>query len=199
VLSKAHRDYFNSIAPQWNDKMSDDPVFYDYLKQFGISRGNRVLDVGAGTGRMTQCIVKLIGVEGQVVAEDIADRMLLEGKKRVKDANTFWVCDDIFSLAFKDEVFDKVLCFSAFPHFQDPLASLQEMSRVLVPSGKLLILHTCSSIHLNAFHAGLENPVNKDRLPQVKEILPLIKKAGLRPIRTIENESLYWVETVKSG
>ena len=196
-MSKAHRNYFNKIAPQWNDRMQDDPVFLEYLTRFGVSRGNRVLDVGAGTGRMTKHIFHLVGREGLAVAEDIADQMLCEGKITLSNAHLCWVCDDILQLAFKNDMFDKVLCFSTFPHFQNPLAALKEMRRVLRPSGKLLILHTCSSDELNTFHAQLETPVSDDRLSRAEEIIPLLNQAGLKPLKTIENENLYWVEAVK--
>jgi len=197
-MSKSHRDYFNRIAPQWNENMGDNPMFPEYLKQFGISRGNRILDIGAGTGRMTKYIIELVGSDGWVVAEDIAEQMLLEGKKLFNHKNTFWICDDVYRLAFKNGVFDKVLCFSAFPHFIDPLASLHEMSRVLVSGGKFLILHLSSSEQLNTFHAGLESPVNLDRLPQVQEMEPMLKESGFQPVRMVEKEDLYWVEAVKS-
>jgi ubiquinone/menaquinone biosynthesis C-methylase UbiE len=198
-MPKGHRDYFNRMASDWNEKMGDNPMFPEYLKQFGISRGNRVLDIGAGTGRMTRYIVELVGSEGWVAAEDIAERMLLEGKKLFNRKNAFWICDDVFRLAFKNGVFDKALCFSAFPHFIDPIASLHEMNRVLVPGGRLLILHVSSSQQLNAFHADLESPVNRDRLPQVREMEPMLKESGFLPVRMVEKEDLYWVEGVKTA
>jgi len=196
-MSKAHRNYFNKIAPQWNDRMQDDPVFLEYLTRFGVSRGNRVLDVGAGTGRMTKHIFHLVGREGLAVAEDIADQMLCEGKNILSNTHLCWVCDDILQLAFKNDSFDKVLCFSTFPHFQNPLAALKEMRRVLRPGGKLLILHTFSSDELNTFHAQLETPVCHDRLSRAEAVIPILNQAGLKPLKTIENENLYWVEAVK--
>jgi len=198
-MSRDHRDYFNRIASDWNEKMGDNPMFPAYLKQFGISPGNRILDIGAGTGRMTRYIVELVGKDGWVAAEDIAEKMLLEGKKLLDHPNAFWICDDVYRLAFKNGVFDKVLCFSAFPHFIDPIASLYEMNRVLVPGGRLLILHLSSSEQLNTFHAGLESPVNRDILPQVQEMELMLQESGFKSVRMVEEEDLYWLEAEKTS
>ena len=196
-MSKAHRDYFNGLASQWDDKMPNDPILFDYLIRFNIQPGSRVLDIGAGTGRMTRHLMKRVGKKGCIVAEDIADRMLWKGMRQLDYPCIFWVCDDVMRLSFRDQVFDKVLCFSAFPHFTDPLEALKEMNRVLICGGRLLILHTCSSEQLNALHASLEGPVNKDKLPGIQEMRTLLRESGYKTVQMIENEDLYWVEAEK--
>jgi len=193
-MAQSHRDYFNRLAPEWNGKVKDDPILKEYLMRFGVSAGDRIVDIGAGTGRMAKHLIGLVGKNGCVVAEDISDRMLKEGKRLLQNPHLHWVCDDVMSLAFKEASFDKVLCFSAFPHFPDPTVALKEMHRVLRPGGKLLILHTCSSERLNEFHASLENTVCKDVLPAIKNVKPLLKQAGFAPGKTTEKDDLYWVE-----
>lgn len=196
-MSNAHRDYFNNLAPEWCAKMTDAQEFRDHLIRFGVSFGDRVLDIGAGTGRMSKHLANLVGSDGMVVAEDIADRMLSEGRRVTENRRMHWLCDDVLALAIRNAVFDKVVCFSAFPHFQDPIKALQEMHRVLRPEGKLLILHTCSSYELNAFHASLEGIVCQDVLPKAEEMVPLLKKVGFREKKISETNGLYWVEAVK--
>ena len=196
-MSNAHRDYFNNLAPEWCANMTDAPEFRDHLIRFGVTFGDCVLDIGAGTGRMSKHLSNLVGSDGMVVAEDIADRMLSEGRRLLGNHRMHWLCDDVSALALRNDVFDKVVCFSAFPHFQDPLKALQEMHRVLRPGGKLLILHTCSSRELNAFHASLEGIVCRDILPRAEEMVPLLKKVGFREKKISETDGLYWVEASK--
>ena len=196
-MSKAHRDYFNQLAPEWNDKMPSEPRFREYLIRFGVRAGDRILDVGTGTGRMTKALIDLVGQTGLVVAQDIAEGMLEEGKKLLGDDHYYWLCDDVTALAMKDEAFEKVLCFSAFPHFSDQLKALREMSRVLRSGGRLLILHTSSSEELNAFHASLDGVVSGDRLPAAREMIPLLRQAGLEVEKAVDEQGLYWVEAVK--
>ena len=193
-MSKAHRDYFNRIAPEWNEKMPDDPIFRDFLIRFGVSPGDRVMDIGAGTGRMTKYLIELVGDEGMVVCEDIAELMLEEGKHVLKWKEPHWLCDDVMALSIKEDTFDKVLCFSAFPHFKNPLLALKEIHRVLRPGGRLLILHTCSSVELNEFHASIDGIVSSDVLPNLLNLSLLLRQSNFILEETKENDDIYWVQ-----
>jgi len=196
-MSRAHREYFNRLAPEWNNQIEDDPLLIDHLINFGVKRGEMVLDIGCGTGRMSKYIAGIVGEEGLVVAEDISERMLEEGKKEIGNSQILWLCDDVSMLSLKENTFDKIICFSSFPHFLNKLAALKEMRRVLVPSGRLLILHTSSSEELNRFHSSLDGIVKHDRLPDKKTMMLLFKQSGLVPIRIEESENLYWAEGEK--
>jgi len=198
-MSKNHREYFNQIAPEWNANVSDDPMLQDYLIRFGVSTGDRVLDVGAGTGRMTAHLVDLVGPQGLVVAEDISDQMLKEAKRLLRGKTAHFTCADACTLSFLDDSFDKVICFSTFPHIRQPLAALQQMQRILRPGGKLLILHTCCSRQLNQFHASLNGVVCHDVLPRAQDMTPLLQQAGFKKKIIIENRELYWVEAIKNS
>lgn len=196
-MSKAHRDYFNGLASEWNTLAEDLPVLRDYLLRFGVSQGECVLDVGAGTGRLTRYLHELTGPKGYVVAEDISEQMLIEAGKSIDSENVHFLCDDVCGLALKADSFDKVICFSIFPHILHPQKALSEIYRVLHPGGRLLILHTSGSHDLNHFHASLNSVVCHDRLLPAAEMVPLIRKAGLMERFIDERENLYWVEVEK--
>lgn len=194
-MSQSHRDYFNRLATEWETRMPAQPEFKGYIERFGVTSGESVLDIGAGTGRMTRLLRDAVGPDGCVIAQDIAFQMLIKARSHIPRSN--FVCEDIHALAYSDSTFDKILCFSAFPHFTDQISALLEMARVLKSCGRLLILHNRCSSELNAFHATLCDPVNQDRLPRSQELAQMIRLTELEPIRVEEQEHLYWVEALK--
>lgn len=177
--------------------MPPDPAFRDYVRRFQIKTGETILDIGSGTGRMIPFLHEAVGSGGRIIAQDLAERMLSEGRELNQFVNVDYVCDDAHYLAYKSNKFDKVLCFSAFPHFGDKQTVLDEISRILKPGGHLLILHTQGSEAMNRFHVSLTGPVNQDRLPHSSSMPELLKKAGLLPVNIEESESIYWVEAEK--
>ncbi len=196
-MSEAHREYFNQLAATWDERMPSDPGLMHHLEKFNVSPNEIILDIGAGTGRMTEHLVKLVGNKGLIVMQDIAEDMLLRGKNKFSKAPVFQVCNDVCHLAFHDHFFDKVLCFSAFPHFTEPEKALQQMFRVLKSKGKLLVLHLTNSHNMNTFHAALNGIVQTDRLASASQMESKMKQLGFFQVHVEENESLYWIEMQK--
>jgi ubiquinone/menaquinone biosynthesis C-methylase UbiE len=193
-MHEGHREFFNRLAPEWNGMSELDPAVRNHFSRFGIHPGERVLDLGAGTGRSSAILSKMTGRDGLTVAADFAVGMLSEAKKDGFSP----VTADVHTLPFDDESFDKVLCFSAFPHFRDQLASLVEMRRILKPGGRALILHVVSSAKMNAFHAGLEGCVRHDRLPDLETLGRMFTQANLSTVALEEADNLYWAEARKA-
>lgn len=98
------------------------------------SAATRVLDIGAGTGRITQALSSMLG-DAEIVSSDIAEGMLRYGlhHRHIDVA----VCGDMENLPFAERAFD--LCFSnmAMQWCSSPKAVLSSLYRVLKPGGQL--------------------------------------------------------------
>jgi hypothetical protein len=112
---------------------------------------------------------------------------------------------------------DRLVCFSAFPHFADPLRVLQAVHRVLTagpagpgfavgsrrradPAGRFAVVHLKSSDELNRFHAGLrDSPVSAHRLPPAEQLAAMAAEAGFRVLTAREAPGLYLVVGSRQG
>jgi SAM-dependent methyltransferase len=103
----------------------------------GIRTGNRVLDVGCGTGVLAREARSRVGREGQVVGLDLNEGMLAVATRT--EPNIEWRQGDAASLPFEDASFDVVVSQFALMYFPDRATSLGEMWRTLEPGGRLAI------------------------------------------------------------
>src|SRR6185437_16105399 len=86
-----------------------------------IKEGNRILDVGCGTGGMARGLAMLTGPTGRVVAVDLSDTMLQEARARSSSiANLEFVKADVHHLPFADASFDRCHARNVFEVVEDP-------------------------------------------------------------------------------
>lgn len=141
---------FQSVAPKYdlmNDLMS--LGLHRLWKQFTIQqaavrKGQRILDVAAGTGDLTKAFARLTGPAGQVVMTDINPAMLETGRDRLINegilGNIEFVLANAESLPFTENDFDCITIAFGLRNVTDKSAALRSMYRVLKPGGKLLVL-----------------------------------------------------------
>jgi ubiquinone/menaquinone biosynthesis C-methylase UbiE len=85
---------------------------------------------------------------------------------------------DAHYLPFDANIFDNVICFAAFPHFDDPALALFEMARVARPGARVVIAHLLSREEL-ARHHGDHTAVADDILPDAEHMRVIFHRAGL--------------------
>jgi len=110
----------------------------------GLRPGERVLEVGCGTGEVAQRARARVGPEGEVVGVDpSADMIAVARKKATRAGLTIdYRIAAIEALPFADGSFDVVLSSLMMHHLPDDLKAvgLAEVRRVLKPGGRLLIV-----------------------------------------------------------
>ena len=103
-----------------------------------LSPGQKVLDIGCGTGWATMTAARLVGENGHVTGIDIADKLLDVARQKAGLSgltNIEYLAGDAYNLAFEDNSFDAVLCASSLFLFTDIYRALNENHRVLKTGG----------------------------------------------------------------
>jgi demethylmenaquinone methyltransferase/2-methoxy-6-polyprenyl-1,4-benzoquinol methylase len=144
------RGVFDSVASRYdlmNDLMSlgIHRLWKRYTVELaGVRRGNRVLDLAAGTGDLSERFAGIVGTEGEVVVTDINCAMLQRGRERLTDAgvagNIHFAQVDAEALPFPTNHFDCISIGFGLRNVTHKQRALEEMFRVLRPGGRALVL-----------------------------------------------------------
>lgn len=103
------------------------------LRTAGVGRGEAVLDVGCGLGRLLQVAGRMTGPSGYVCGVDSSWQLL--GRTDGVPA----VAASAAALPFGDATFDLVIAQRLFMHLERPVESLREMARVCKPDGRVVV------------------------------------------------------------
>jgi ubiquinone/menaquinone biosynthesis C-methylase UbiE len=115
-------------------------VFDGLVGKSGAGPGDRVLDVGCGTGYFARRAARAVLPGGEVVGIDPSPSVIEYARGRAPAHCTFVVAG-AEALPQPDGSFDLVISSLAMHHLPEPLrpVALREMHRVLRPGGRLFI------------------------------------------------------------
>lgn len=143
-------DVFRSVAGNYdvmNDAMSIGihrlwKMFA--IAQSGVKRGDKVLDLAAGSADLSIKFAQKVGEQGQVFVTDINEAMLEQGRRRMADAgqagNVEFCIVNAEQLPFPDNFFDCISISFGLRNVTEKEQALSEMRRCVKPGGRVVIL-----------------------------------------------------------
>ena len=144
---------FKLLDAKSYDKLADDfdlltarytaPIAESIVAKAGLAAGDRVLDVGCGTGVLTLLAARDVGSKGHVVGVDLSEGMLAKAAAITTSSGLAerieWVRGDAEHLQFADKSFNAVVSLYALRHFPNPDKALREMFRCCAAGGRVLV------------------------------------------------------------
>jgi predicted methyltransferase len=115
----------------------------EVLKACAIKPGERIADVGAGTGFYSRLFAKTTGWDGWVFSIDIAPRFLQHIASRATSdgvENLTTVLGTEVSIRLPPESVDLVFICDTYHHFESPQQTLASVFRALKPGGRLVLI-----------------------------------------------------------
>jgi demethylmenaquinone methyltransferase/2-methoxy-6-polyprenyl-1,4-benzoquinol methylase len=114
------------------------------VKIVGENNPKQILDIATGTGDLALMMAKLN--PEKIIGLDISEGMLAVGKEKIAKVNLSkkieMVVGDSEEMPFNDDTFDAITVSFGVRNFANLDKGIQEIARVLKPSGVLVILET---------------------------------------------------------
>jgi SAM-dependent methyltransferase len=105
-----------------------------YIAFAGVKNGDRVLDVGAGTGSLALAVEASMPAS-QIVGIDPSEGFIAHAKRSAKSTRAHFQVGDAQALNFKDGSFDNTMSLLVMNFVPDHNKAIAEMRRVTRPQG----------------------------------------------------------------
>jgi ubiquinone/menaquinone biosynthesis C-methylase UbiE len=163
-------EFFDNLSPNWHQENILTPreqeLIQSILPPSELSRGGLLLDLGGGTGRLSEYLAASYPLSYLVL--DISHGMLRAGLDLSPHPAVNRIQSDAHLLPLQDESVRFIFSFCSFPHFERKEEVLRECRRVLMPGGSFVILHSCSREEINLFHSSHSSEISTDHLPPLE-------------------------------
>ncbi|MEM7732536.1 MAG: methyltransferase domain-containing protein [Pseudomonadota bacterium] len=147
------------------------PVLDHLLQMAALQPGEKLLDIGCGTGLSTIRAAQAVGRHGHVTGVDIAEHMLVKARAQADGVpNANFLCADAQTHAFENGGIDAVISRFGVMFFADPPGAFANIARVVRPGGRMVFM-TWSSAPENPWFA-VPSAVAMERLGEVEPTSP---------------------------
>lgn len=109
------------------------------IDQANPQPGDRVLDIGCGTGAVSLLAAERVGAEGRALATDISEPLLARAAERGEDLSQFGThLADAETAVWPETGFDFAVSRFGVMFFADPPAAFANIARALKPGGRIV-------------------------------------------------------------
>lgn len=137
--------YWNGVAGRhWTDRQSVQDVLLAPVTEKLVARvaarpGQRILDIGCGTGAISTALARQVAPSGHVLGIDISVPMLERARQlTAKDLPADYVLADATVYPFDPQSFDLLVSRFGVMFFADPVLSFRNLRGALRPKGRLV-------------------------------------------------------------
>ena len=172
-------DVRSSVGKFYSINTEADNIFREFIHKELDCHNTMLLDYGCGTGN------DLMGISDKIIRGigiDISEVLIEKAKSIAKDKgikNTDFFVMDAMNTTFSNETFN-IICGSAILHHLDLELSLNEIKRILKPTGKCFFIEPLNTNPLIFLYRKLtphartrdEQPLRKKDIKKIKTIFP---------------------------
>ena len=144
--------HFNGIIAPLYDYILPKRKPVEFLQLLNPQPGDRILEIGAGTGRITKHYGKKVI---DLTLLDPAENMLKRALDHVPHAKIVKGFSEDMPY-FDSNYFDKIVCYDSLHHWQDQIKGLQEVYRVLKHGGFVIFMEVDINKRFGKFVQFLE-------------------------------------------
>jgi SAM-dependent methyltransferase len=145
-------------------------------EKLGLAAGRTVLDLGAGTGKLTRA---LLPTGARVIAVEPGERMLAELRRAVPEAEALLAAAEAIPLP--DGSVDAITVGQAFHWFRHDEA-VPEMRRVLSPGGSVALIWNSRD---------QERPLQRDLSELIRPLLPPDRPPVGHSVKALDESELF--------
>jgi ubiquinone/menaquinone biosynthesis C-methylase UbiE len=120
------------------------------------SGGERILEVGPGTGYYSLPVARWLAPDGRLDVLDIQQEMLDHTLRRAAEegiSNIAAERADAREMPYPDDTFDAAFLVTVLGEIPDQLAALRELRRVVKPEGRIVVGELFGDPHMVTFRA----------------------------------------------
>ncbi len=187
-MDKLQRRYFNENVDLFEPPLPTGvPERLDATVKAGrIGRGDRVLDVGTGTGILISYLLKR--GPSEIHACDLAENMLRRVREKFPGVITH-LCS-VSDLELPDDSLDAAFINACFSNILDKAACLGNLHRILRPKGRLVISHPMGREFI--VELKKHTPFHLDLLPEEAGARELLGRHGFETV-TFRDDPLFYL------